>query len=141
MFDYIIKDLDSYLGFKFENLIKTYLIEQNNNKDNVFNFEQIGSFWKRSNATNDNKEIDIVAVDKKNKIALIGECKLKSKKIDQKLINDLIRKSEFIDKLKNYKKIYFIFTVEELPEEKKSFLIKNNFKFLSLEKILKSYKM
>ena len=139
LLDYIIKDLDNYLGFTFENLIKDYLIEQNNSKNSIFNFEQIGSFWKRPDATGDNKEIDIIAVNKKNNMALIGECKLNFNQINQKLINDLIQKSGLIVKLKNYKKVYYIFTVEELPKEKKEILAKNNFNFLSLEEILKSH--
>jgi len=39
-------------------------------------------------------------------------------------------------KLKNYKKIYYIFTIEKLPKEKKEILAKNDFEFLSLEEIL-----
>jgi len=136
LFNYIIKDLDNYLGFKFENLIKDYLIEQNNSKSSIFDFEQIGSFWKRPGADYDNNEIDIVAVNKENKTVLIGECKLGFNKIDQNLINNLIQKSELISKLKKYKKIYYIFTVECLPKEKKEFLTQNNFNFLSLDKII-----
>ncbi|MEA3464147.1 MAG: DUF234 domain-containing protein, partial [Patescibacteria group bacterium] len=136
LFNYIIKDLDNYLGFTFENLIKDYLIEQNNSKNSIFNFEQIGSFWKRPDAAGDNKEIDIIAVDKKNNMALIGECKLNVNQINQKLISDLIQKSGLITKLKNYKKIYYIFTVERLTKEKKKILTKNNFYFLSLAEIL-----
>lgn len=136
LFDYITKDLDNYLGFAFENLIKDYLIEQNNDKNSFFDFEQIGSFWKRQTAGGDNKEIDIVAVNKENFTALIGECKLNVNKINQQLVNGLIEKGGLIAKLKNYKKIYYIFTIEKLPKEKKKILIKNNFKFLSLEEIL-----
>jgi len=139
LFNYIIKDLDNYLGFKFENLVREYLVEQNNSKDSIFDFEQIGSFWKRSDLTGDNKEIDVVAVNKENKTALIGECKLNFNKINQNLIDNLIKKSKFISKLKNYKKVYCIFTVEELPKEKKKLLAKNDFKFLSLEKIIEKF--
>jgi len=139
LFNYIVKDLDNYLGFKFENLVREYLVEQNNSKGNIFDFEQIGSFWKRPDLTGDNKEIDIVAVNKENKTALIGECKLNFNKIDQNLIDNLIKKSKFISKLKNYKKVYCIFTVEELPKGKKKLLAKNDFKFLSLEKIIEKF--
>jgi len=139
LFNYIVKDLDNYLGFKFENLVREYLVEQNNSKGNIFDFEQIGSFWKRPDLTGDNKEIDIVAVNKENKTALIGECKLNFNKINQNLIDNLIKKSKFISKLKNYKKVYCIFTVEELPKEKKKLLAKNDFKFLSLEKIIDKF--
>ncbi|MEA2098110.1 MAG: DUF234 domain-containing protein [Patescibacteria group bacterium] len=137
MFNYIDKDLDNYLGFKFENLVRDYLIEQNNSKNNIFDFEQIGSFWKRPDLSGDNKEIDIVAVSKESKTALIGECKLNFSKVDQSLVDNLIRKSKFVSKLKNYKKVFYIFTVEELPKEKKKILAKNDFKFLSLENVLK----
>ena len=139
LFNYIVKDLDNYLGFKFENLVREYLVEQNNSKGSIFDFEQIGSFWKRPDLTGDNKEIDVVAVNKENKTALIGECKLNFNKIDQNLIDNLIKKSKFISKLKNYKKVYCIFTVEELPKEKKKLLAKNDFKFLSLEKIIDKF--
>ncbi len=136
LFNYIEKDLDNYLGFAFENLIKDYLMEQNNRKNSFFNFEQIGSFWKRQTADGDNKEIDIIAVNKENFTALIGECKLNVNKINQQLADGLIKKSGLISKLKNYKKNYYIFTIEKLPKEKKEILTKNNFKFLSLEEIL-----
>jgi len=139
LFNHIDKDLNNYLGFKFENLIKNYLIEQNNSKNSIFDFEQIGSFWKRPDLTGDNKEMDIVAVNKENKTALIGECKLNFSEIDQNLVDSLIRKSRFISKLKNYRNDFYIFTVEELPKEKKKLLAKNDFKFLSLEKMLRSY--
>ncbi len=137
LYNYIIKDLNIYLGFIFEDLIKDYLIMQNNTKSGIFNFEQIGFFWKRQNMLNDHREIDIVAVSNENKTALIGECKLNFNKINKVIINRLIEKSEQVNKLKNYKKIYYIFTIEELPKDKKDFLFKNNFKSLSLAEILK----
>jgi len=40
LFNYIVKDLDNYLGFTFENLIKDYLIEQNKSKNSIFIIER-----------------------------------------------------------------------------------------------------
>lgn len=136
LLDYIAKDLDNYLGPAFEDLIKDYLIEQNNSDGGIFNFDQIGSFWKRADASGDNKEIDVIAANLAEKSALIGECKLDYRHLDQALIDRLLDKIKLIVKLKNCQKNYYFFTLEKISENKKKLLDRSGFKALSLSDIL-----
>ena len=138
-FAYIDAHLNQYLGLVFEDLIKKYLIESNGLERGIFNFDVIGSYWRRKSVEGDNSEIDIVAINNDKKTVLIGECKLSEKKITQKQIDNFIEKSNALKRVKKYEKIFYFFTVENISKNKQMLLKKNNCKYLSLETIFKKY--
>ena len=91
----IIKtDLNSYVGKIFEDIIKELLISYNGKEINnhLINFENIGSWWDRNN-----NEVDILTNNSKNKAILVGEIKWSSKPVDFDVVDNLLRKSKFIN--------------------------------------------
>ncbi len=94
--DLIKENYNSYLGFIFEKVTKQFLI-----KTNFFNFTKIGQWWHKD------KEIDIVALNEKNKEALFVECKWKSKVNAENVIEKLAEKAKFVDWNNEKRKEYF----------------------------------
>lgn len=139
LYDFIIKDLDNFLGFIFEDFIKNYLILKNNSKDSIFNFHRLGSYWRRPlrGDNHDNNEIDIVAINEDEKTVLFGECKLSSKKISQQVVDDLIAKADKAEKINKLKRIYYFFTLNKLPKNKQKLLKENGFKWFSVEEMIR----
>jgi len=71
-------------------------------------FSQIGSYWERGNKN----EIDIVAINEMEKIALIAEVKLNKDKINLNLLKQKAKKLE--KKLNGYKIEYVGFSLQDL---------------------------
>jgi AAA+ ATPase superfamily predicted ATPase len=71
-------------------------------------FSQIGSYWERGNKN----EIDIVAINEMEKIALIAEVKLNKDKINLNLLKQKAKKLE--KKLNGYKIEYVGYSLEDL---------------------------
>lgn len=91
----IIKDgLNSYVGRIFEDIAKELLICYNGKEINghKINFENIGSWWDRNN-----NEIDIIAYNQKEKTILIGETKWSSNPVDIDVVDNLLKKSKFLN--------------------------------------------
>lgn len=81
----IRSNYNTYLGPVFEEVIKEYLIKE---RLNFFNFTKLGRWWYKD------MEIDIVALNEKNKEILFVECKWQ-KDIDcNKIVKDLAEKSK-----------------------------------------------
>jgi len=71
-------------------------------------YSLIGSYWERGNKN----EIDIVAINELEKIALIAEVKINKDKINLSVLKHKAQKLE--QKLKNYKIIYKGFSLEDM---------------------------
>jgi len=99
----IKENLNAYTGRIFEDIIKELLVLYNTKeiKGLKINFENIGSWWDRNN-----NEIDILAYNSKEKDFLIGEVKWANEKVDSETIEELYKKSKFINKGGNY---HFLF--------------------------------
>lgn len=65
-------DLQTHMGWSFEDLVRTLLLERNNKTIIPFRFSKIGGFWNKSGEV----EIDIIAIDEEDENILIVECKL-----------------------------------------------------------------
>jgi len=137
LFSYIKRDLDTYLGFAFESLVRDYLVEMNYSAKSIFDFDTIGGYWRRPSMRHDNQEMDIVAVSHERREVLVGECKLSARRINKKLLERLVWKADQIKQIKKYQRQYYIFTLFKLSKKDRNFLIKNDFSCLSLEEILK----
>jgi len=101
--DLIKENLNGYVGRIFEDIIKELLILYNTKeiKEVKLNFENIGSWWDRNG-----NEIDILAYNLKEKEFLMGEVKWTAKQLDIDIIEELERKSKFINYGGNYKFIF-----------------------------------
>jgi len=123
----IEKDLPVLEGIAFENMIRELLCILNRVGKWDFPFEDIGGYWDRKN-----REIDIVVVNETKHMILFAECKLKAKRVNQGLMNNLKINSEAIlRKKKDLKAIYGAFVVNE-----DDFQYAINEKVWSLEKLL-----
>ena len=103
LLDIVVKDFDQYLGYVFEEVAKQFLIELNKRNLLPFRFLKIGKWWHRG------EEIDLVALNEHEKIALFVEVKwrdLTSKDIKM-IINELKRKSKLVG-LESYRKYFVI---------------------------------
>lgn len=54
--------------------------------------------------------IKILAIDDENKRAILGECKYRIQPVDANVLFDLKEKSERISEIKEYQKIYALFS-------------------------------
>lgn len=99
------KDFSTLKGKSFENLVID-IIRTNIDK---FYYTELGNFWDK------NVEIDILALNKREKTALIGECKLKYKSFDLEVYR---KKVEYILEkyLKGYKVEKVLFVSEEIRD-------------------------
>jgi len=101
--DSIRENLNAYVGRVFEEICKELLIAYLNKevKGYVLDFEDIGSWWNRSG-----EEIDIVAYNNKSRKILAGEVKWANGQIDISVVDDLMRKSKFINFGGEYKFLF-----------------------------------
>jgi hypothetical protein len=101
--DLIKQDINSYVGRIFEEIVKELLILYNTKeiKGLKLNFENIGSWWDKNS-----NEIDILAYSLKEKSFLLGEVKWTNKQLDIDVIEELERKSKYINYDGNYKFLF-----------------------------------
>lgn len=94
VFGIIKQELNSYVGKIFESVVKELLISYNGKdiKGHAISFEDIGSWWDRSG-----NEIDILALNTREKTSLVGEVKWSSKPVDVDVLENILRKSKLIN--------------------------------------------
>ncbi|MHA1617049.1 MAG: ATP-binding protein [Candidatus Njordarchaeales archaeon] len=113
----IIKEKHLIISHGFESVVKQFLLRINGSRiDNIpIRFDTIGRWWRRD------IEIDLVAINEREKIAYFVECKYTNRPVSKKVLLDLMRKSEEFTWKKNVRKnIYMIFSKEGFsfpPEE------------------------
>lgn len=111
-----LKDFEKYKWFKFEKLLKDFLILENKKGNLDFVFSKIGTWLNRKN-----NEIDIIYTDEKENIVFL-ECKINKNRINQSEINQLkLNVSLFLDKNpyftdKNIKIWFAVFDIENILE-------------------------
>lgn len=86
-------ELNAYVGRLFEDIVRELLVTYQGRKIGglAVNFEQIGSWWDRNS-----NEIDVVAVNAKEKRILTGEVKWSSHPVGDEILTELIKKSQLI---------------------------------------------
>ena len=92
----IKKDLDDYFGLCFEYLVEEILKSGAIERLRMFN--EVHKWWHKD------KEIDILALNEKNKEILACECKWKDKVNALRIVKDLIEKLEYVDWNKDKRK-------------------------------------
>ena len=109
-----LKDFENYQWFKFENLVKSFLIEENKKQNLEFVFTKIWTWLDRKN-----NEIDLVYTDEKENIVFL-ECKINKKRINSSEVNQLKNNVKlFLDKNpkfknQNIKKWFAVFDEKKL---------------------------
>jgi len=112
---FVKKDINCLFGQNFEKIISEMIIADKIKNFPIIAIDQIGSWWSRKEA-----EIDIVAINKKDKQIFFGECKLNSKKVNLELGQKLKEKSELVQwNNKNRKIFYGIFTIGKIERNLK----------------------
>ena len=101
--DLIKQDLNAYIGRIFEDIAKELLVLYNTKeiKGLKLNFENIGSWWDRNS-----NEIDIIAYNLKEKNFLLGEVKWANKQLDLDVVEELERKSKYLNYGGTYKFLF-----------------------------------
>ncbi len=101
--DDINENLNAYVGRVFEEVCKELIIAYINKELNgyLLDFENIGSWWNRTG-----EEIDIVAYNRKSRKIVVGEVKWTKNVVDIEIVDDLIRKSKFINFTGEYKYLF-----------------------------------
>ena len=80
-----LRDFPSHVSFIFEDIVKNAVMKQGQ-------WERIGSWWNRRG-----DEIDIIALNEKNKEILFGEVKWRNRPIGCNLLEELKKKKELVD--------------------------------------------
>ncbi|MGI6727429.1 MAG: ATP-binding protein [Anaerovoracaceae bacterium] len=102
--------LNSFMGFVFEEICKQYLYE--NIKSAPFFFGQIGRWWGNNPKLKRQEEIDLMAADGDS--ALFGECKWTNEPVSTKVLKDLVEKSNLF----HYKdKYFFLFSKRSFTDD------------------------
>lgn len=101
--DLIKQDLNGYVGRIFEDIVRELLVLYNTKeiKGLKLNFENIGSWWDRNS-----NEIDVLAYNLKEKNFLLGEVKWTNKQLDTDVIEELERKSKYLNYGGTYKFLF-----------------------------------
>ncbi len=96
---------DAFVGKTgFEELARRFITRLGDGRKLSFLPDYIGRIW------NKRAEIDIAAIDHKSQNILLGECKWSRKKMTPADLDKLIRTSERLTKIKNFKKHYALFS-------------------------------
>jgi AAA+ ATPase superfamily predicted ATPase len=112
----VLPYMPDYIGFTFENICMEYLLLNINNREKVpFFFHQIGRWWGTNPKTRSEEEIDLMAFTNDKKHTLLVECKWRNEKTGLSVLNDLIRKSELLNKYEG--KQYALFSKSGFNKE------------------------
>lgn len=93
--------LSEYMGKVFEEICKQYLWKLLLLGETPVDFNDLGRWWGTDPKTRSQTEIDIMGTDM-NKGAVFGECKWTNQKIDQGVLETLVKRSELF----HYQKVY-----------------------------------
>jgi len=104
VFNRIELQIPVFMGEVFEGICKQWLWRQNAERTLPFIFLNCGRWWGNNPRRKEEQEVDILAVDNDKRKALFCECKWTNEKIDSRILDDLISKSEMF----NYEDKYYM---------------------------------
>ena len=88
------EQINSHIGYAFEECAKQYMWHSVPEKRGLISFRTIGRWWGNNPKEKREEEIDFIAYSGKK--AVFGECKWRSMKIGENVLEDLMRKSELL---------------------------------------------
>lgn len=128
--NYLNKNFDAYMGrFVFEDICKNWLKDQSDKNKLNFHLERVGSYWDKE------MQIDIVGLNAKEKMLLVGECKWTDKKLGMDVLTQLEDKAKKIAQNKDYHVQLFFFSKSGYTTSTKNYAQKRHYQLVSLEKI------
>ncbi len=103
--EFIKQNLEGFVGWAFEDVARELLVAYNGRElmDMPLNFTQIGRWWNRAA-----EELDIVAVNEREKTIWLGEVKWTNHPVGKDVIEDLLRRKELIEWRKGRRKEYLL---------------------------------
>lgn len=103
--EFVKQNLEGFVGWAFEDVVRELLIAYNGREllGMPLNFTRIGRWWNRAA-----EELDIVAVNEREKTIWLGEVKWTNRPVGAELIEDLLRRKELIEWRKGRRKEYLL---------------------------------
>lgn len=96
---------DAFVGKTgFEELSRRFITNLGDGEQLSFMPDYIGRIWDKQ------IEIDVVAINKKSKNILLGECKWSQRKATDSILDNLIKKSSVLTKIRGYKIHFALFS-------------------------------
>jgi hypothetical protein len=105
-------DLSTFMGWSFEELIRSLLLKRNDGTVIPFRFTRIGGFWTRRGDV----EIDVVACTEEGAEFFFGECKLSGKRFSVADARRLKEKAASVPRGSGDRREYFALFCMEEPE-------------------------
>lgn len=103
--DYVMKKIKDefagFVGFTFEDIVEDILFSGDIRKHLPFEPERWGKWWDK------NDEIDLVAINSKERKAFFAECKWSKNLVDIDILEDLKRKADNVRWFRGERKDYF----------------------------------
>ena len=121
-------DYQNYTSYVFEDICKEYLRLKNKKGELPFYFSKIGRWWNKTD------ELDIMAVDHRNKKYILGECKYKKTAFDlsdMRNVQQKVRLQAGIDDI-----YYWIFSKGGYTEAVIAGAKEQNVKLLTVEDVV-----
>jgi uncharacterized protein len=100
------KQLDSHIGYAFEECAKQYMWRALKAKKAPISFKNIGRWWGNNPKERREEEIDFIAFNGES--AVFGECKWKNAQTGEDVLNDLMLKADLFPQFK--RKGYVLFS-------------------------------
>lgn len=97
--------------YGFEEICRRHVIKMGDKGNLPFCPENVGRLW------NKQAEIDVVAINKKEHVALVGECKWTQNKTGEEVLNGLIAKTRKFPQFSSYKFHYALFSKAGFSKE------------------------
>jgi AAA+ ATPase superfamily predicted ATPase len=110
----IKKDINAFVGKKFEDISREFLYEMNFKGLLPFRFSDIGSWWEKD------KEIDILAFDREEKKILFCEVKWEDLSVSEaeEIFENLKKKAESVKWFNKMRKEYFCLIGKRIKDKK-----------------------
>lgn len=101
----IREGFDAYVGKTgYEELCRRHVAALSDEGMLPFDAVDVGRMWDRRT------EIDVVALDRKSRSALVGECRWRSRRMGEEVLDDLIARAASLEKLHGYRLHYILFS-------------------------------
>lgn len=108
--DFIKKDLDSYIGYAFEDISRDLLMKLSFGRECPF-FNRFGRWWQKD------KEIDIVALNEQTTEILFAECKWQDGVDAKRIFLELKEKTGFVDWNNEKRREYYAIFAKSFKEK------------------------
>ena len=90
--------LSEYMGHVFEDICRQYTLCAGTDGRLPCFVTSVGRWWGTNPVTREQTDIDVVALAKMERKAVLGECKFKNEAVDKKVMEDLLARNGLIDR-------------------------------------------